>query len=306
MMGGTLEVTSIQGKGTTFTAVLAFDLAATEQNKADIPDHFDDLKALVVDDDPDTCSYMEQLLKRMGVKCDTVTSGKKALRRVASRLEAGRPYNLCIIDWYMKEMDGMETAREVKKICGQDIQIIIATAYDETALMDEAKEIGVDKVVSKPLFQSTLFDLLVSTYGKYKPEKKDDKEQINLSGTRILLAEDNEMNMEIALDILKKAGLVITPVVNGQEALQTFESSEPGTFDAILMDVQMPVMDGYTATRKIRECDHLEAKTIPIIAMTANAFSEDVTAALSAGMNDHVAKPISYDRLFSVLAKFTK
>ena len=306
MMGGTIDVKSGVGQGTLFTVLLAFDKAKSDRITNDIPEDFSHIRALVVDDDQDTCIYMETLLERMGVHCDTVTSGKKALRRVASRNDAGHPYDICIIDWYMKEMDGMETAREVKKICGQDIPIIIATAYDYTELMEEAKEIGIDKIVSKPLFQSTLFDLLVSTYGKYKPVQKEIKPSIDLSGMKILLAEDNEMNMEIALDILHKAGLVITPVINGKEALDTFETSESGTFDAILMDIQMPVMDGYTAARKIRECSHPEAKSIPIIAMTANAFSEDVTAALAAGMNDHVAKPISYDRLFSVLSKLTK
>ncbi len=306
MMGGTIDVKSELGKGTCFTVLLAFDKAKSDQVTNEMPEDFSHVRALVVDDDQDTCAYMEKLLERMGVRCDTVTSGKKALRRVTSRNDAGRPYDICIIDWNMKEMDGMETAREVKKICGHEIPIIIATAYDYTELMDEAKEIGVDKIVSKPLFQSTLFDLLVSTYGKYRPVQNAAKPKIDLSGTKILLAEDNEMNMEIALDILSKAGLVMTPVVNGKEALDTFEASEPGTYDAILMDIQMPVMDGYTATRKIRECHHPEAKSIPIIAMTANAFSEDVTAALAAGMNDHVAKPISYDRLFNVLNRLTK
>lgn len=306
MMGGNISVDSVQGQGTTFTVILEFDKAKEARENMPVPEDFSNLKALVVDDDQDTCTYMEAMLKRMGVACDTVTSGKKALRRIISRKDSGHPYDLCIIDWYMKDMDGMETAKEVRGLCGNDIPIIIATAYDYTALMDEAKAIGVDKIVSKPLFQSTLFDLLVSTYGKYHPVQKQKKTRVNMAGLKILLAEDNEMNMEIAMDILKKAGLVITPVVNGQEALNAFETSEPGTFDAILMDIQMPVMDGYTAARKIRECSHPEAKTIPIIAMTANAFSEDVTAALAAGMNDHVSKPISYDRLFQVLGILTE
>ena len=306
MMGGNIEVESVQGKGTTFRVLLAFDPAKSAKRDTPLPENFSHVKALVVDDDPDTCMYMEKLLERMGVNCDTVTSGKKALRRINSRIDAGHPYDLCIIDWNMQEMDGMETAREVRRICGADIPIIIATAYDYTAVMDEAKEIGVNKIVSKPLFQSTIFDLLVSTYGKYTPVQKQKAERIDFTGTKILLAEDNEMNMEIALDILRKAGLEVTPVVDGKEALDTFEASAPGTYDAILMDIQMPVMDGYTATRKIRESSHPEAKSIPIVAMTANAFSEDVTAALAAGMNDHVSKPISYDRLFGILSGLTK
>lgn len=306
MMGGNIEVKSIQGEGTTFMVLLAFDMTKATKKEETIPKDFSQIRVLVVDDDQDTCAYMENLLKRMGVKCDTVTSGKKALRRVSSRIDSGHPYDLCIIDWYMKDMDGMETARKVRDICGLNMPIIIATAYDFTDLLDEAKEIGIDKIVSKPLFQSTLFDLLVSTYGKYKPVQSQTISKIDMTGTKILLAEDNEMNMEIALSILKKAGLEITPVINGKEAVDTFLASKPGTFDAILMDIQMPIMDGYTATRKIRESSHSEAKKIPIIAMTANAFAEDVTTALAAGMNDHVSKPISYDRLFRVLNEFTK
>ncbi|MDD3218995.1 MAG: response regulator [Lachnospiraceae bacterium] len=306
MMGGSIDVKSKQGEGSTFTVLLAFDAAKDKPGEVVPPDDFSHVKVLVVDDDADTCAYMEKLLSRMRITCETVTSGKKAIRRVINRKDNGHQYDLCIIDWCMKDMDGIETAREVRKLCGKDIPIIIATAYDYAAVADEAREIGVDKIVSKPLFQSTLFDLLVSTYGKYKPVDDKKKQQVKFTGTRLILAEDNEMNMEIALDILKKAGLEITPVVNGKEAVDTFINSTPGTYDAILMDVQMPVMDGYTATRKIRESEHAQAKTIPIIAMTANAFSEDVTAALAAGMNDHVAKPISYQRLFDSLIRLTK
>ena len=306
MMGGQIEVDSRQGKGTTFTVLMPFDFATTESEEEIVtPDSFSNVYALVVDDESDTCEYTKKLLDRLGVKNDTVTSGKKALRRVGTRLESGKPYNLCIIDWNMKEMDGLETAREVRKICGENVPIIIATGYDYSSIVDEAKAAGVDKIISKPLFQSTLLNLLVNTYGKYTPTKPKETTRVDFKGTKLLLAEDNEMNMEIALDILNKAGFNITPVTNGQEALETFTNAEEGAFDAILMDIQMPIMDGYTATRKIRESNHPQAKTIPIIAMTANAFSEDVTAALAAGMNDHVAKPISYDRLFKVLSHFT-
>lgn len=164
-----------------------------------------------------------------------------------------------------------------------------------------------NKIVSKPLFQSTLFDMLVNTYGKYEPThtQEEEKRKVDFHGMRVLLAEDNDMNMEIARDILTKAGMQVTPALNGQEALDAFMASEPGSFDAILMDVQMPVMDGYEATRAIRKSDHPQAASIPIVAMTANAFTSDVTAALAAGMNDHIAKPISYQLLFEALTRLT-
>ena len=304
MMGGQFQVESEQNKGTTFTVLLAFDPATQQQESEHLAtDSFANLRALVVDDEEDTCEYVQSLLGRCGVKCDTVTSGKKALRRVQSRQQSEHPYDFCIIDWNMAEMDGLETAREIRKLGGKELPIIIATAYDYSAIEEEAKAAGVSKIVSKPLFQSTMMNLLVNTFGKYRPAERQEKKKVDFSGVHLLLAEDNEMNMEIALDILQKAGLQITPVYNGQEALTAFEQSAPGTFNAILMDIQMPVMDGYTATRKIRESGHPQAKSIPIIAMTANAFTEDVTAALAAGMNDHVAKPISYDRLFDVLSR---
>lgn len=306
MMGGNIAVDSEQGKGTKFTVTMAFDMASDESKNKVNTESFSKLRALVVDDEENACEYAVKLLARCGVKCDSVTSGKKAVRRVKSRIASETPYDFCIVDWNMKDMDGLETSRQIRELCGKDIPIIIATSYDYSSIVDEAREAGVDKIISKPLFQSTLFDLLVNTYGKYKPVEEKPKRKVDFKGLNVILAEDNEMNMEIALGILRKAGLNITPVVNGKEALDAFTSSEAGSFDAILMDVQMPVMDGYEATKAIRKSEHPQAKTIPIIAMTANAFTADVTAALAAGMNDHIAKPVSYERLFDAISRLTQ
>lgn len=306
MMGGTIEVETEQGKGTTFTVMLAFGMSNGKASAHLTTESFSKLRALVVDDEENACEYIGKLLGRCGVKCDTVTSGKKAVRRVKNRLASEYPYDFCIVDWNMEEMDGLETARQIREICGKDIPIIIATSYDYSSIIDEARQAGVDKIVSKPLFQSTLFDLLVNTYGKYEPTvSKKEKRKVDFHGKRVVIAEDNAMNMEIAVDILSKAGLEVIPVVNGKEAVDVFAASAPNTIDAILMDVQMPVMDGYEATRAIRKLNHPQAKTIPIIAMTANAFTSDVNAALASGMNDHIAKPISYERLFDTLSRLT-
>ena len=306
MMNGQIKVESEQGKGTVFTVVLPFDSSVKQPADAGSTpaNFFENVNALVVDDEADTCEYVKKLMIRFGVRCDTVTSGKKALRRITSRMEDGHPYDLCIIDWCMKEMNGLDTAREIRKLCGSELPIIIATAYDYTEIVDEAKKVGVDRIISKPLFQSTLFNLLMNTYGKYIADEPKAAFAVDLRGNRLILAEDNEMNMEIALDILGKAGLEITPVVNGKEALDTFLASKPDEYDGILMDIQMPVMDGYEAANKIRASAHPCAKTIPIIAMTANAFNEDVAAAIAAGMNDHISKPINYDKLFAALGRF--
>ncbi|NCC42646.1 MAG: response regulator [Clostridia bacterium] len=307
MMSGSIEVESVQGQGTKFTVLLAFGISKEKRVAHLTTESFSKLRALVVDDERNACEYIQKLLDRCGVKCDIVTSGKKAVRRVKNRLTTEYPYDFCIIDWNMAEMDGLETAKQIRDVCGSEIPIIIATSYDYSSIIDEARKAGVNKIISKPLFQSTLFDLLVNTYGKYEPaeEKRKEKRKVDFHGMHVLLAEDNEMNMEIALDILTKAGLKVTPAVNGKEALDAFVGSDPNEYDAILMDVQMPVMDGYEATRAIRKSEHPRAATIPVIAMTANAFTSDVTAALAAGMNDHIAKPISYEHLFDALSRLT-
>lgn len=208
----------------------------------------------------------------------------------------------------IQQMNGCEVTKRIREELGSDLPIIIATAYDVTAFESEAKASGVNKVIAKPLFQSTLLDLLVSTFGEYDPAASSDqaKEKIDMSGVRILLAEDNAMNMEIAVTMLEKTGICVDQARDGKEALDIFSASEPGTYDMILMDVQMPVMDGYEATKQIRKSTHPEAKTIPIIAMTANAFAEDVAEALSNGMNAHIAKPINYDKMFELLKKYAK
>lgn len=303
MMGGTIEVSSVQGQGSTFTVLLAFD---TTENKKTIPlstESFTHLKALVVDDEDSACEYIKKLLDRCGVQCDTVNKGKKAVRRVASRKDTEHPYDFCIIDWNMPDMDGLETTRQIREIAGDQLPIVLATSYDYSSIMNQAKEAGVTKIVSKPLFQSTVFDMLVNTFGKYEPvdHQKADRKRVDFQGLRVILAEDNEMNMDIACDILRKAGMDITPAVNGQIAYEQFVKSEAGTYDLILMDIQMPVMNGYEATKAIRASSHPQAKTIPIIALTANAFTSDVTASLAAGMNDHIAKPVDYKKLYHAI-----
>ncbi|SHK56234.1 hybrid sensor histidine kinase/response regulator [Hespellia stercorisuis] len=306
MMGGKIAVASEPGKGTTFTVMLAFDPTET-QRTGQLPTlSFSDVRVLVVDDEVSACEYIKKLLERCGVKCDTQNVGKKAVRRVKNRLETEHPYDMCIIDWNMSEMDGVETARQIRALCGAEMPIIVATSYDYSAIADEAKEAGVNRIIAKPLFQSTLFDLLINTFGKYEPVQSKEKKAVDFNGMKVLLAEDNAMNMEIALDILRKADMDITPVADGKEALETFVASEEGTYKAILMDIQMPVMDGYEATKAIRKSGHPQAETIPIIAMTANAFTSDVTEALAAGMDDHIAKPIDFERLFDTLSRLVK
>lgn len=307
MMGGTIKVESEQNKGTTFEVTLHFEKTKEHKRPLQVPVEYSHVHVLVVDDRQEDGTYVKTMLKGCGVKADAVTSGVDALKRLRGRMGSEYAYDLCILDWNMPKMNGMEVATRIRQEFGPELPVIIATAYDTSSLMEEAKEAGVNQVIAKPLFQSTLMDSLVTTFGSYQPEKTAAKtEVLDMSGVRVLLAEDNEMNMEIAVTILEKAGIQVDSAVNGEEALQTFLKAKEGTYDMILMDVQMPVMDGYEATENIRKSSHPEAKSIPVIAMTANAFAEDVTEALSHGMNAHIAKPINYDKLFELVDKYAK
>lgn len=303
MMKGSITVDSVQGEGSKFTVLLHFGRIEQESYVKNRDRDFSSIRVLIIDDVKNDSTYIKSLLKRCGVKADCVDSGEKALRRLEMRMSTDYAYDMCIIDWQMPQMNGIETAKKILEICGDEMPMIIATAYDVTSIEEEAKAAGVYKVISKPLFQSTMFDLLVNTYCKYEVKPEEYESYGDLTGLHVLLAEDNEMNMEIAVDILEKAGILVEQAVDGGAVYDKFLDSKEGTYQAILMDVQMPVMNGYEATKAIRSSNHPEAKTIPIIAMTANAFSEDVSAALAAGMNAHIAKPIEYAKLFHTLEK---
>lgn len=302
-MGGSIAVESELGEGSTFTVVLPFmvDRSSAQTKK---PRAFSTLRALIVDDDESECEYAASILKRLKIKSDGVHDGKAALRKVKAREESGYPYDFCLMDWKMPQEDGIVASKNIREHCKSDLPIIMLTAYDTEAIKDEALKAGVNLVVSKPLFESTLFNLLLSLYGNY--EKGDDKplqQNFVFKGIRVLLAEDNDMNLEIATDLLSHEGILITPARDGKRAVKLFESNKERTFDAILMDIQMPGLDGYEATKAIRALDRPDAKLIPVIAMTADAFTSDVSLALASGMNDHVSKPIDRARLFKVLAE---
>ncbi len=308
MMGGTVEVDSRQNEGTTFTVTMHFGQSDNNTEVVHECADYSHVRALVVDDEKDEGTYVKAMLRRCGVKSDSVTSGEAAIKRLKSRSDGDYKYDLCILDWCMPDMNGVEVASCIRKEFGDKLPIIIATAYDISEFEEEAKAAGVDRIISKPLFQSTLFNLLVSAFGKYDPQagSTDKTETIDMSGVHVILAEDNDMNMEIAVTILEKAGIKVDQAVNGREAVELFTKAPENTYDMILMDVQMPVMNGYEATQAIRHSNHPEAETIPIIAMTANAFAEDVAEALAGGMNAHIAKPVNYEKMFTILKKFAR
>lgn len=303
LLGGMISVKSKEGRGTEFTVELPFGLSGRQTSRE--LSALDPLKVLVVDDDPGTCEHASLLLGRMGLRARWVLAGKEAVDLILRARECGDDYDVCLIDWQMPDMDGVETARRIRREVGPDTLIIIISAYDWSPIEREAREAGVNAFINKPFFASTLHDTLLSIT-RHAPAKAEvsvpNRREYDFSGRRILLVEDNEFNREVAKEFLEMTGAAVECAGDGREALEKFTSSEPGHYALILMDVQMPVMSGYEATRAIRASDHAEAETIHILAMTANAFSEDIAAAVAVGMNGHLAKPIDVAALYRLIA----
>lgn len=301
MMNGTITVKSEKNVGTEFTVTFTFRLHAEKQEALTIPE-LKNCKALVVDDDFNTCDSISYMLGQLGMRAEWTLSGKEAVLRSQQAVMRSTDYSVYIVDWLLPDMNGVEVTRRIRKQTGENVPIIILTAYDWSDIEAEAKEAGVTAFCSKPLFLSELSSCLRSILQPKPSDEKDvEKKERTYHTGRLLLAEDVEMNQEIAVAILEGAGFTVDIAENGQIALDMVSQSDPGYYQAVLMDVQMPVMDGYEATRCIRQLENVKLASIPIIAMTANAFAEDKEAALSSGMNGHIAKPIDVQILFETL-----
>ncbi len=313
MMGGTIEVKSEVGKGTEFIVSTQFRISG-ETVKYEVIPELDGLRALVADDDYHTCVSVTNMLGTLGMRSDWTTSGKEALLRAKLAMEQNDEFSAYVLDWLMPDMNGIELVRRLRRIIGEDKPIIILTAYDWTSIEDEAKEAGVTAFCSKPLFMSELSEVLTTPWvvrdsaGAEEAAAEDaaEDEEIDFTDKKILLVEDNELNREIAVEILTEVGFIVDTAEDGILGVEKMQAAEPGQYDLILMDVQMPKMDGYEATRRIRQIDNEEIASIPIIAMTANAFEEDKRSAFDAGMNDFLAKPIDIGQLFELLSKVLK
>lgn len=303
MMDGKITVHSIKNVGSEF--IVDLKLGITEESRKQynkkINTDFSYLSTLVIDDDISVCESTLMILKDMGIKAEWIDSGYKAIEKVKHMKMKKSFYDIILIDWKMPGMDGIETAKGIREIVGPDVTIIIMTAYDWASIEHEAKIAGVNLLISKPMFRSSL----VSAFTKALGNKADQKESVipeyDFKGRKILLVEDNAINTEVATVLLEKKGFTVETADNGLRALELFSKSEPGTYDAILMDIRMPLMDGLTATINIRHLSNQDAKSIPIIAMTANAFDEDKDKSKAAGMNAHLAKPISPEQLYQTL-----
>ena len=304
MMGGTIEVLTEQGKGTEFIVRLPFRIQSKHQRIEKIAE-LEGLKALVVDDDFNTCDSVTKMLVKVGMRSEWTLSGKEAVLRARQSMEMGDAFHAYIIDWRLPDMNGIEVTRQIRSL-GDDTPIIILTAYDWSDIEVEARAAGVTAFCAKPMFMSDIRDTLMTAIGQKQAEAETailPTAGSDFRGRYILLVEDNELNSEIAAEILNEYGFLVDTAENGAEAVEKVKNSKPGNYDLVLMDVQMPVMDGYEATKQIRALDNPALAGITILAMTANAFDEDKKKALECGMDGFLSKPIVIEELISILQK---
>jgi len=300
MMNGTIKVESEEGKGTEFTVSFQFRIASIPEETQRV-EELEGLRALIVDDDINTCMSVSKMLSAIGMHPDWTTQGKEAVVRTEFAMEQKEPYDVYIIDWLMRDINGVEIVRRIRRIIGDTATIIILTAYDWADIEEEAKEAGVTAFCSKPVFLSELREILAAPCHVQAQERQEPDNAELFAGKKILLVEYNEINQEIAKAILEEAGFVLDIANDGTVAVDIMKQAADDEYDVILMDIQMSVMNGYDATRAIRAMENPVTSSIPIVAMTANAFEEDKQLALEAGMDGHVAKPIDVDKLMETL-----
>ena len=305
MMNGSIEVESVKGEGTTFTvSVTLKDSEKKEISVQDVKVVPENMSVLIIDDDPVACEHGRLVFEKIGITADTALSGEEGLEKVTLKHGRRTPYNLILIDWKMPGIDGVETTRRIRSLVGKESAIIILTAYKWDDILDEAVNAGVDSFLAKPLFAANIIEEFENAFRRKNPGKETRTEVKDLTGKKILLAEDVEVNADIIKMILQTRGIETDLAANGKIAVDKFTESKPGDYFAVLMDMRMPEMDGLTATRHIRALDREDAKNIPIIALTANAFDEDVQRSLQSGLNAHLTKPIKPELLFETLESY--
>lgn len=307
LMGGSINVHSIEGVGSEFCVDVKLGLTEESYRRKNLDLlKFRDLKTLIVDDDIVTCEHASLIMSDLGVQAEYVTSGALAVLEIEKGIREMNPYDIVLVDLKMPDMDEIQTTKAIRRLVGAETLVVVMTAYEWKEIEADARHAGVDFFITKPLFRSELVDLFekINDFSEAVYEPEAAKGEVQFAGERILLVEDNELNLEVAASLLEMKGLTIESACNGLQALEKFCSTPVGYYDAVLMDIRMPVMDGLEAARNIRLFDKSDAQTIPIIAMTANAFDEDVEKSHAAGMNAHLAKPIDPEKLFAVLQEF--
>ena len=304
-MNGHIEVESEKENGTIFTVTVTLIDSDRKRDESEMGAlHPHEMSVLVIDDDPIACEHAQVVLGQIGISCEKALSGAEGLELVKLRHTRREPYNLILVDWRMPEMDGLETTKQIRAEVGNETPIIILTSYTWDDIADEAKAAGVDTFVAKPLFAGTVLDEFREAFNKKNPKLAS--ETADLTGRRVLLAEDVDVNAEIMMMVLSIREMEVDHAENGRIATEMFAKSEPGYYAAILMDMRMPEMDGLEATRTIRAMEREDAKTVPIIALTANAFDEDVQRSMQAGLNAHLSKPVEPEALFKTLEGLIK
>ena len=303
LMNGKIDVESKKGVGTKFTVTLTFDDANHKNEEIEDVDP-NSLKVLIIDDDQVALEHASIVLSKVGVNCEVAESGFSAIDKVKINHARGEDYNLILVDWKMPEMDGIETTKHIREIVGDNAAIIILTSFNWDEIMEEAISAGVDTFVAKPLFAGTVLDEFKEAFRRKK--NNINKIDVSLKNKRVLLAEDVAINAKIMVMVLSMQDINVDVAENGKKAVESFKNNPNGYYDAILMDIRMPEMDGLEATSVIRSLDRTDAKDIPIIALTANAFDEDVQRSMQVGMNAHLSKPIEPDLLFETLKNLIK
>ncbi|MDD3367345.1 MAG: response regulator [Lachnospiraceae bacterium] len=296
LMHGEIQVDSHAGQGTTFTLNIPFDIA--ENQMKGNTDNINAMRVMVVDDDKENLDYLSGILNHIGIAHDCESDPMLAIEKMTKARNDKDPYTICMSDWKMDGMNGLDVAKKIRQSQSESTVVMIVSAYDTNEISEEAEEVGVDVCIDKPVFQSTLFNLLMSLSNGKLVNQSAKSENYDFTGKHVLVADDIEINRAIAKELLTMVGFIVDLAEDGAQAVKIFSESEPGTYDAILMDVQMPNMNGYDATKAIRALSHPQAKEILIIAMTANAFVEDIARSLDAGMNDHISKPIDTEMMY--------
>ena len=305
LMGGTIDIQSELGKGSVFTVDLIFSVPLDENDDNFFADH-EITRVLVGDDEIDVTENIQSILSDAGLECDAAIGGLESVDKATRAYEDNNSYDVIILDWKMPDMDGVECVRRIRKEIGKDVPIFVLSSYDVSEIEDEAKKAGVDLFLPKPFFLSN-FQRVLDTYYQNKANTEEEgNNSDDFSGVKILVAEDNEINAEIISELLDSIGIKCVIAEDGLEALRVFTEESPDEFDMIFMDIQMPIMDGYESARRIRASNNTRAKSIPIIAMTANAFEDDVKASMASGMNAHISKPIDFERLKSIIKSFRR
>ena len=307
MMNGNIHVESEKDKGSVFIfTVTLMDSERKESSSSKNEIRLSEMSVLIVDDDSIACEHAKLVLEKAGIASEIAYSGEEALEKVNLRHARRDPYNLILLDWQMPEIDGVETTRRIRQVVGDESAIIILTAYRWDDILDEAMNAGVDSFLSKPIFAQSVIDEFQSAFNRKNKLLNDKESEVDLSGRKILLAEDMQINAEIITMVLEMKQMEVDLAENGRVAVETFSEHPEGYYDAILMDMRMPEMDGLEATRRIRAMNRDDAKKIPIIALTANAFDEDVQRSMQAGLNAHLSKPVQPEVLFETLESFLR